>query len=319
MLRKRLTVALLLGLLFAVPAIAGFGYDTSRELSVGEKDRLETAIGDYGARIHELDLDMLRLRGDREWVTVKILRARDQGRMVPHSLLAAQRRAEEKLQYSQMEKERLQTMIGEHVASLKALDGEVRLSAGGKAPVWWALAPGISGLPEAARALQKKPLAKQAGEKKAAPKSSSLRKEVAYKVRTTGIEDWVALKFKGDILTLETRLPILFGSGKTGIAKEYRRFFKKLAGVLKPYPVRVEVEGFADRTRARGKKGSANMELGARRAASVVSEMVKYGIDPSRFTIKSRGEYGLTSRKKKDPMMRRAQVTVFFAKDSTRG
>ena len=120
-------------------------------------------------------------------------------------------------------------------------------------------------------------------------------------------------------LTLETRLPILFGSGKSSIAKEYRRFFKKLAGVLKPYSVRVEVEGFADRTRTRGKKASGNMELGARRAASVVNELVKHGMDPARFTIKSRGEYGLPSRKKKDPMMRRAQVTVIFPKEGASG
>jgi chemotaxis protein MotB len=65
----------------------------------------------------------------------------------------------------------------------------------------------------------------------------------------------------------------------------------KLAEVLKPFPNPIRVEGHTDDRPIRTAAFPSNWELSAARAASVVHEFTKAGIDPLRLEIVGFGEY----------------------------
>ncbi len=313
MYRKLLTgVLLIFPLLFCGVCGAEMSGVTARRLAVTEKKNLEANIATYQARVDELAFDLQKLEREREWLHMRSMRYSDRGEPVPFSMKKTEETTRARIVRWEMEKDRLEEYVQSHLKRLSELSEEVKKGNNGKLPAWWRPDPFLK------RYAPEEPPEKVKKEAASKPVASGtgakgLKKEIAYKVRTTGIDQWVELSEEDGVLKLETRLPILFGPGKSSLSKEYGRFFKKLAGVLKPYPVKVEVEGSADRSRAG--KSSSNFTLGAKRADSVVRAMVKYGMNPSAFTIRSKGEFseGRTG-KKKDPMMRRARVTVYFSK-----
>ena len=65
----------------------------------------------------------------------------------------------------------------------------------------------------------------------------------------------------------------------------------KLADVLKPFPNPVRVEGHTDNRPIKTSAFPSNWELSAARAASVVHEFTKDGIDPLRLEIVGFGEF----------------------------
>lgn len=134
-------------------------------------------------------------------------------------------------------------------------------------------------------------------------------------ITQAGLNDWLDIIGTGTCLKIQTTLPILFPTGSAKVANEYKSFFKKLADFLKPYDVKVLVNGYADTVPIKNKKYPSNFELGATRAANIVHQFVQNGLKPSIFKIESTGKYRFAAKgmSKLKTLERRAEVTVIFS------
>ena len=92
-------------------------------------------------------------------------------------------------------------------------------------------------------------------------------------------------------LEVEINTDILFPSGSGGFAADAVPVLDKLADVLKPFPNPIRVEGHTDDRPIRTSAFPSNWELSAARAASVVHEFTKAGVDPLRLEIVGFGEF----------------------------
>jgi chemotaxis protein MotB len=92
-------------------------------------------------------------------------------------------------------------------------------------------------------------------------------------------------------LEIEINTDILFPSGAGGFATTAEPVLDKLAEVLKPFPNPIRVEGHTDDRPIRTAAFPSNWELSAARAASVVHQFTKDGIDPLRLEIVGFGEF----------------------------
>src|SRR5579871_3002338 len=92
-------------------------------------------------------------------------------------------------------------------------------------------------------------------------------------------------------LEIEINTDILFKSGVGDFSPEAAPVLDKLADVLKPFPNPIRVEGHTDDRPIRTSAFPSNWELSAARAASVVHEFTKAGIDPLRLEIVGFGEF----------------------------
>ena len=92
-------------------------------------------------------------------------------------------------------------------------------------------------------------------------------------------------------LEIEINTDILFASGVSDFAPAAAPVLDKLADVLKPFPNPIRVEGHTDNRPIRTASYPSNWELSAARAASVVHEFTKVGIDPLRLEIVGFGEF----------------------------
>ena len=134
-------------------------------------------------------------------------------------------------------------------------------------------------------------------------------------INNAGLNDWVEINGSGTCLRIETTLPILFPTGSANVANEYKSFFERLAQFLKPYDVKVLVNGYADTVPIHNEKYPSNFELGATRAANIVHQLVGHGLKPSIFRIESTGKYRFAAKgmSKQKTLERRAEVTVIFS------
>jgi chemotaxis protein MotB len=92
-------------------------------------------------------------------------------------------------------------------------------------------------------------------------------------------------------LEIEINTDILFASGVSDFSPAAVTVLDKLADVLKPFPNPVRVEGHTDNRPIKTSAYPSNWELSAARAASVVHEFTKDGIDPLRLEIVGFGEF----------------------------
>jgi chemotaxis protein MotB len=92
-------------------------------------------------------------------------------------------------------------------------------------------------------------------------------------------------------LEIEINTDILFPSGAGDFAPAAEPVLDKLAEVLKPFPNPIRVEGHTDDRPIRTAAFPSNWELSAARAASVVHQFTKAGIDPLRLEIVGFGEF----------------------------
>jgi chemotaxis protein MotB len=92
-------------------------------------------------------------------------------------------------------------------------------------------------------------------------------------------------------LEIEINADILFPSGAAGFASSAEPVLDKLAEVLKPFPNPIRVEGHTDDRPVHTASFPSNWELSAARAASVVHQFTKAGIDPLRLEIVGFGEF----------------------------
>jgi chemotaxis protein MotB len=92
-------------------------------------------------------------------------------------------------------------------------------------------------------------------------------------------------------LEIEINADILFPSGAGDFAPTAEPVLDKLAEVLKPFPNPIRVEGHTDNRPIRTAAFPSNWELSAARAASVVHQFTRQGIDPLRLEIVGFGEF----------------------------
>src|SRR5580692_696544 len=92
-------------------------------------------------------------------------------------------------------------------------------------------------------------------------------------------------------LEIEINADILFPSGAGEFAPAAEPVLDKLAQVLKPFPNPIRVEGHTDDRPIRTTAFPSNWELSAARAASVVHQFMRQGIDPLRLEIVGFGEF----------------------------
>jgi len=92
-------------------------------------------------------------------------------------------------------------------------------------------------------------------------------------------------------LEIEINTDILFPSGAGAFSSTAEPVLDKLAEVLRPFPNPIRVEGHTDDRPIRTAAFPSNWELSAARAASVVHEFTKVGIDPLRLEIVGFGEF----------------------------
>ena len=92
-------------------------------------------------------------------------------------------------------------------------------------------------------------------------------------------------------LEVEINTDILFPSGSDAFSPAALPVLRKLADVLKPFPNPIRVEGHTDDRPIHTAAFPSNWELSAARAASVVHEFTRDGVDPLRLEIVGFGEY----------------------------
>jgi chemotaxis protein MotB len=92
-------------------------------------------------------------------------------------------------------------------------------------------------------------------------------------------------------LEIEINADILFPSGSGGFTPAAEPVLDKLAEVLKPFPNPIRVEGHTDDRPIKTTAFPSNWELSAARAANVVHQFTKQGVDPLRLEIVGYGQF----------------------------
>ncbi len=298
--RLRWTVQIL-GLIFSVMiSIAGFqnvaqgSYGNwTLNTSAYTKDELKTVLKEYRSQIVVLEGQIRAIQKEADWLVVKIGRIVDSERNAPAALNASVAAKKNRIAHLKKEKARLEKIITRYDLDHQgqAVKSDSQFST--------------------VKPVSVKTLADTSLEIAGAPKTS----DIVTAVKKAGLENWVDVLDGGDgCATLNNTLPILFSSGSATLAKSYTHFLKRLSHFLTPYDVKVYVSGFADSDPIRTAKYPSNFELGASRAATIVHEMVKYGLKPDIFKISTSGKYRFAAKvpSKNKPFQRRAQLTVVF-------
>jgi chemotaxis protein MotB len=92
-------------------------------------------------------------------------------------------------------------------------------------------------------------------------------------------------------LEVEIKADILFPSGVATIAQDSVPVLQRLAGILKPFPNAMRIEGHTDNQPISTVAFPSNWELSAARAASVVYLFMQSGVAPQRMSVEGFGEY----------------------------
>lgn len=92
-------------------------------------------------------------------------------------------------------------------------------------------------------------------------------------------------------LEIEISTDILYDSGVAKLAPEAVPVLHQLAGILKPFPNPITIEGHTDNVPIATYAYPSNWELSAARAASVVHLFMSAGVAPQRMTVVGLGEY----------------------------
>ena len=303
---------------------AGYQEEKLLDTSSYSSDDLQKKVDEYKTEIKVLEEQIKDFETDSDWMILKINQIQDSGRIAPATLKTSLRHKEDKIKGLAKTKKRLETLVKYYSAVEKSKqDGTFENIVNKK----------IASLESKSEKPEKKETDAQT---KAIPsgkdntalqknlhfvtnnpeeKTSVSQSELQAAIDKIGLRDWVEIVGSGTCLRLETTLPILFPTGSAVIADEYKPFFRKLAELLKPYDVKILVDGYTDTVPIHNKKYPSNFELGANRASNVIHQLVSYGLKPSIFKIESTGEYRFAAKKPstQKAFERRAEVTVIFA------
>lgn len=284
------------------------------------QEDLENKIESHTKEIKILNDDIKSLETDIDWLVLKINQIEDSGRRASPKLKEAIKQKEKKIETLTKSRNRLEYLVQFYSSGLKPHKGQS--SNNNYKPF---KLPSVQRKPDVGvRRIQPKVRKREYDTSSmfSAPVENSTnqpeslsRTELQTAINRAGLNDWVELHGAGTCIKLKTTLPILFPTGSAKVAREYKVFFKKLANFLKPYDVKVLVNGYADKVPIKTKKYPSNFELGATRAANIVHQLVGYGLKPSIFRIESTGKYRFAAKtpSKQKSLERRAEVTVIFS------
>jgi chemotaxis protein MotB len=118
-----------------------------------------------------------------------------------------------------------------------------------------------------------------------------MEREVQEAMRALIDAKLITVKRESMWLEIEINTDILFPSGSGAFSSSADPILDKLAEVLKPFPNPIRVEGHTDDRPIHTGAFPSNWELSAARAASVVHQFTKQGIDPLRLEIVGFGEF----------------------------
>src|ERR1700674_5105647 len=118
-----------------------------------------------------------------------------------------------------------------------------------------------------------------------------MEREVQDAMRALIDAKLITVKRESMWLEIEINTDILFPSGAGAFSTAAEPVLDKLAEVLKPFPNPIRVEGHTDNRPIRTSAFPSNWELSAARAASVVHQFTRQGIDPLRLEIVGFGEF----------------------------
>ena len=118
-----------------------------------------------------------------------------------------------------------------------------------------------------------------------------MEREVQDAMRALIDAKLITVKRESMWLEIEINTDILFSSGSGAFSSSAEPVLDKLAEVLKPFPNPIRVEGHTDDRPIHTAAFPSNWELSAARAASVVHQFTKQGIDPLRLEIVGFGEF----------------------------
>jgi chemotaxis protein MotB len=118
-----------------------------------------------------------------------------------------------------------------------------------------------------------------------------MEREVQEAMRALIEAKLITVKRESMWLEIEINTDILFPSGSGAFSTSAEPVLDKLAEVLKPFPNPIRVEGHTDDRPIHTGAFPSNWELSAARAASVVHQFTKQGIDPLRLEIVGFGEF----------------------------
>lgn len=104
-------------------------------------------------------------------------------------------------------------------------------------------------------------------------------------------DDLINIKRDKAWLEVEMKSGLLFASGSASLSSESVPMLDKLAAIFKDLPNVIHVEGHTDNRPINTREFPSNWELSASRAASVVHQLMKAGVDPMRMAALSYGEY----------------------------
>ena len=264
---------------------------------------LEGILGDYQTQVGVLNEQIHDTQKDLDWLILKINRISDSGRRIPKLLHDSVESKEKKIYQLEAQKTHLAGAVAKYQKIYDIKKAREKKTTQIR----------VSSTPD-----MKDSIKEMENRVKGSGKSIMAAKfpDIEQAVKKAGLEDWVeVMAADGSCAKINNTLPILFSSGSAALAKEYKSFLKKLTLFLKPYDVKVYVNGYADPDPIHTQKYPSNLELGASRAANVVHEMVKNGLKPDIFKIGSTGEYRFAAKMQssKKTFQRRAQLTVVFS------
>ncbi|MBI4349693.1 MAG: OmpA family protein [Elusimicrobia bacterium] len=104
-------------------------------------------------------------------------------------------------------------------------------------------------------------------------------------------EQFGDMRMDEDTIRVSLRERLVFPTADDRLTPEASRTLETLAGVLGPLPNTVVVEGHTDNVRVVSGAFKSNWELAVARANSVVLELAKHGMHPSRLVAAGYGEH----------------------------
>jgi chemotaxis protein MotB len=126
-------------------------------------------------------------------------------------------------------------------------------------------------------------------------------------------QDLISVSREGDWIEIDMKSALLFASGSAVLSPEARPVVEKLAAEIRTAPYEIHVEGHTDDKPISTVQFPSNWELSASRAASVVHEFGRQGVDPRRMAALGYGEFQpLGDNKTDDGRYRNRRVVVIL-------
>ncbi|MBS1211787.1 MAG: flagellar motor protein MotD [Proteobacteria bacterium] len=126
-------------------------------------------------------------------------------------------------------------------------------------------------------------------------------------------EDLIELKRQETWIEVEMKSGLLFPSGRSDLVPEAVPVLAKLADIVRTVPNTIHVEGHTDNKPINTREFPSNWELSAARAASVVHELMRDGVEPGRMAAIAYGEHHpIENNDSEDGRYRNRRVTLIL-------